>query len=75
MGQCLDPVKCRFRSEDVFGGGKGVTEEAAAESEGAEDVNTWASPSLVRSAEPRLLYLYQSVSTDNVKTATRRAVN
>ena len=34
VGQCLDVVKRRFRSEDVFGGGKGVTGEAAAGSEG-----------------------------------------
>ena len=60
-------MKCRFRSEDVFGGRKGVTEEAAAESGGEEDMNTPVSPSLVCSAEPLLLYLYQSVSADTLK--------
>lgn len=65
--QCLELVRCRFRSEDVFGGEKGVTEEAAAESEGEEDMNTRVSPSLVCSAEPLLLYLYPSVSTDTLK--------
>lgn len=67
MGQCLDLVKCRLRNEDVFGGGKGVTEEAAAENEGVENMNNQISPSLVCSAEPLLLYLYRSVSTDMLK--------
>lgn len=58
MGQCLDLVKCRFGSEDVFVGGKGVTEEAAAESEGEEDMKTQVYRSPVCSAEPLLLDLY-----------------
>lgn len=67
VSQWLDQVKCRLRSEDLFGGGKGVTEEAAAQSEGGEDTNTWVSLSLVCSVELLVLNLYQGVATNMSK--------
>lgn len=58
-------MKCRLRSEDLFWGGKGVTEEA--ESEGGEDTNTRVSLCLVHSVELILLNLYQGVATGMLK--------
>lgn len=60
-------MKCRLRSEGLFGGGKGVIEEAVTAREVGEDTNTWVSLSLVCSEELQLLNLYQGVATDMLK--------